>query len=163
MSGLSFLQEHEASIIDIWQEVIESFMIGSLLPKVSSLAESQIEKLRVVLDFISTQPKEQYSSILTDLGCPKSGDVANLLASYHSLLKSKAPIHNLRDFDWSTSLVLGTNKVSNLKEPITSFSFEIENNGKIENKNLELTLEEAEQMLKQIEDARSAQRALMGN
>ena len=167
MSALSFLIDYKNIQLNIWKEIIQSLYIGDNINNLYNLTSSQIEKMKITLNYLSTQDQNNYEKILLELSCPDYKIVSDFLKKYNLLIKNQTPIHNLIDFDWSTSLILGTKEISNLKEPITTFSFQIENikNGLpiIENKFIELNIEEAENLLKKIEDSRNPQKDLIQN
>lgn len=158
MSELSFLKQTGIPATEIWHNVITSSIEST--QKNCSLQPYQIEKLQVVLNFIVNQPAEKRAEILNELGCPDSEESAALISMYEVPIKNKGSIHNLKGFDWSTSIILGSSGISNLKEPVTTFRFDVVNK-KEETKFVELTIDEAEALLKQIQDARAAQHALL--
>ena len=132
--------------------------VGGLLPP-------EIHKIATTLKFLAGQPEGERAGILSELGCPDSAAVAAVIKQYELVLKTTTPTHDLRDFDWSTSVILGTSTISNIKEPICTFRFDLDSREKgrhvVKSRNIELTVDEAEQLLKQLQAARAAQRELL--
>ncbi|EAY17385.1 hypothetical protein TVAG_319800 [Trichomonas vaginalis G3] len=153
MSELSFLKEIK-SPVEAWKSVLT----GSDLAE--KLTDSQIEKIKLTTNYVYKQPAEKRSAILSELGCPNADGIADLLKSYEAFLKEKSTEHNLVDFDWSASLILGTSKISNLKEPIVTFSFQLKDGTQ---RHVEFTADEAEAFLKQLTAAQDATTALIPN
>lgn len=153
MSELSFLKQI-SSPTDAWK----SILTGS--ESTYNLTEAQIEKIKLATSFMLKQPAEKRASLLAEVGCPESEKIAELLKSYEVFLKEKATEHNLVDFDWSASLILGTSKISNLKEPVVTFTFKLSDGSQHE---VEFTADEAEAFLKQLTTAQDATTALIPN
>ena len=151
MSELSFLSNKPNSA-DLW----EASVLGKEIE--DPLTPSQIEKIKITTDYLMKSDESKREAILTELGCQNSKGILMFIKKYETLLKSKKVSHNLVDFDWSASFVLGTNKISNLNVPIVTFSFILEDGTK---KLVEFTEEEAEVFLKQLESAKKAQQDLL--
>ena len=162
---LSFLSKSSVKAADAFSQVVRAIISRQQSPVVAELTPVQIEKIRSTIKFVASRPQEERASILEGVKCPDAASVASVIDSYQSILKTNEPIHVLRDFDWSVSLVLGTSRVSNVKESICTFRFDVDEsqNGIVSPKshNVELTLTEAQDLLAQLENARNAQRDVM--
>ena len=153
MSQLSFLSSFSSP-----SEVYKAAIIGG--PLLEQLSKPQIEKIKRTTEFLLKTDSSKRKEVLTALDCPEEDLIVDFIAKYEEVLRNQEVNHNLVDFDWSTSLILGTSKVSNLKEPIATFRFKLEDGS---DPAIELTLDEAEELLKQLEAAKSAQSALLPN
>lgn len=118
------------------------------------------------MKYLADHPELDAAAALNELECPQAEDVAKCIKLYSDALKTNQPMHQLKDFDWSASIILGTSTISNIKETICTFKFDVnenEENGNIATKThyLELTVEEAEELLEQLKAARAAQTSLI--
>ena len=168
MSDLSFLSGLSLTPLEIWNIVIENEVHKQSLSALDSvLSQAQIQKMIISLKFIVNKPENEREEILRELKCPDADKICQLIKASEQYIKNSKPIHQLNDFDWSASIVLGSNQISNLKEPICTFTFNFEDNqnGITSTKScpVEFTLDEAEAFLVQLEAARSSQRALIPN
>lgn len=161
MSELSFLSSCGLSPAQICEQLVEVISSGGDIYNFAPLTQPQIHKLVVTLKFLANQPKADRSAILAELKCPEHQKIANIVDAFEPVLKTKDAVHELRDFDWSASLVLGTSTISNIKEPLCTFRFDTTDGKQQISRNIELSVEEAEQLLSQLEAARKAQRELM--
>jgi hypothetical protein len=165
MSGLSFLLSLPTSSVDIFRTILEGTSSGQFTFDIPGLTQSQVHKIITTSKFVASQPPEERIALLEGVGCPNPNAIAQLIETYSPLLVPKTAFHDLRDFDWSTSVVLGTSTISNIKEPIATFRFDFNGNdggkGKVKSRTIELTKEEAQQLLDQLEAARTAQRELL--
>ena len=166
MSDLSFLASAPVSAFEVWSDVIEHNIHSTPIPSAKYFTPSQIEKIQACLRFLVQCPSEKREGYLAnELKCPDSSKVAKLIQAYYEFLTEKSPDHTLHDFDWTASLVLGSNQLSNLKEPICTFSFEFDSTDPLKNepetRNVEFTLDEAQRFLEQLEAARQSQRSLL--
>ena len=153
MSELSFLSAFSSPV-----EVFKAAILGG--PLVEKLTQAQIEKIKRTTAFLLKTDETKRKEVLTSLQCPEEDSIVEFISKYQEILRNGGVNHNLVDFDWSTSIILGTSKVSNLKEPIATFRFKLEDGS---NPAIELTADEAEELLKQLEAAKSAQAALLPN
>jgi hypothetical protein len=165
MSELGFLQAVGAAPQAVFKTIVESLVSGQFTYDVPPLTPAQVEKVVATSKFLASQRAEARAEILNSLGCSNAREVAAIFNVYGPLLVTKTAIHDLRDFDWSASLVLGTSTISNIKEPICTFRFDVNANeagrSTVVSRNIELTLEEAQLLLTQLEAARTAQRDLL--
>jgi hypothetical protein len=165
MSEFGFLQALGVAPEAVFKAIVESLVSGRFTYDVPPLTPAQVQKVVATARFLASQPAGARAGILNSLGCPNAGEVAAIFDVYGPLLVTWTAIHDLRDFDWSASLVLGTSTISNIKEPICTFRFDVNTTeaGKpaIVSRNIELTLEEAQLLLNQLEAARTAQRELL--
>ncbi|OHT01608.1 hypothetical protein TRFO_07514 [Tritrichomonas foetus] len=163
--ALQFISKSGVSAIDAFTQVAHAIIMGETNIRIGNLTPTQIEKIRATIRFVADQPEADRQSLLDSVKCPDSDKVVAIVNSYSSVLKTSEPLHMLRDFDWSVSLVLGTSQVSNVKESVCNFRFDINENdqGKtvLRTHNIELTLAEAQQLLAQLESARTAQRDIL--
>lgn len=161
MSELSFLGSCGLPPAQVCEQLVEAISSGADIYNLPPLTQPQIHKLVVTLKFLANQPRADRSTILSELKCPESEKIATIVDSFEHVLKTKDAVHDLVDFDWSASLVLGTSTISNIKEPVCTFRFDTTDGKKQISRNIELSVEEAEQLLSQLEAARKAQRELM--
>jgi hypothetical protein len=165
MAELAFLGDLGKPAPAIVQSIIESLIGGQFTYTDPLLTPSQLRQLVVTIKTVAGLEENERPEVLSSLGCPDAADVAALINVFAEYLLPNTPIHTLRDFDWSASVVLGTGTVSNLKEPILTIRFDTDTNenGKTvaKSRNIEFTLEEAQQLLKQLDAARSAQRDVL--
>ncbi|KAH0790363.1 COMM domain-containing protein 8-like [Histomonas meleagridis] len=164
MGALKFLSSCKKPAVELFREIITKMMTGDQSP-VDSLTPQQSEKLITTIKYLAGKTNEERTSILSELECPTPDQVAQLIQAYAPALETNQPIHQLVDFDWSASVILGTSNISNIKEPICTFKFDVEENVKgkteINTHTIELTIEEAERLLEQIETARASQTSLL--
>lgn len=164
MTELAFLGQCGVPAADVCARVAQAIAQGADV-HIGGLLPPQIHKIVTTLKFLAGQPEGERAGILEGLGCPDSAAVAGVVKTYELILKTTEPTHDLRDFDWSTSVILGTSTISNIKEPICTLRFDIDSREKgrhvVKSRNVELTLDEAEQLLKQLQAARAAQRELL--
>ena len=150
MSELSFLNKVS--------DPAAAFKAVLLCEKVpDQFSETEIEKIKCTAEFLLKTEAGKRESILSELGCSGAASVADLIGKYEEYVNSSAD-HNLVDFDWSASIVLGTKNISNLKEPIATFRFKLTDGS---NPAVEFTAEEADEFLKQLEAAKAAQSSLL--
>ena len=164
MEGLKFLSVNKKSTIELFREIITRMLTEDPSP-IDSLTPQQNEKLITTIKYLAGKTNEERITILSELECSDTEQVAQLIQSYASALETNQPIHQLVDFDWSASVILGTSSISNIKEPICTFKFDVKETVKgkseINSHTIELTVEEAEKLLEQIEAARSSQASLL--
>lgn len=160
MSELAFLG---TSAVSTTKSVLSAMSSGHNIYSAVSLTQTQVHKLVTSLKFVAGQPAGERAAILGDVGCPDSAAVAALVQSFEHILSEHQPLYDLRDFDWSTSVVLGTSTISNVKEPLCTLRFDVEHPVKpgVTSRNVELSLDEAEHLLTQLEAARRAQQDLL--
>jgi hypothetical protein len=165
MSGLSFLRAAAAPPAEIFKSVIEAISSGQFTFDVAGLTQPQVQKIVTAAKFLASQPAGERVALLEGVGCPSASAVAAIIETYAPVLIPNTAIHDLRDFDWSASVVLGTSTISNIKEPIATFRFDLNatEGGRpvVKSRTIELTEEEARALLNQIEAARTAQRELL--
>jgi hypothetical protein len=165
MTSLSFLSSAGASPAAIFRSVIQSLVSGQFTFDVPGLTQPQVQKILTAAKFLAAQPAGDRPSLLESVGCPSAASVATVIDAYAEILVPKTAIHDLRDFDWSTSVVLGTSTISNIKVPLVTFRFDLNANegGRpvVKSRTIELTVEEAQLLLNQLETARTAQRELL--
>jgi hypothetical protein len=165
MRQLGFLSEIGSSPASLFQEIIEALINGEFTYAHPLLVPTQVHLIAATIKFVAGLPEEERVEALSSVGCPDAAAIAAQISAYAQYVLPNAPIHTLRDFDWSASLILGSSTISNSKEPLMTFRFDIDANesGKTVTKtrNIELTLEEAQQLLAQLEAARTAQRDLL--
>ena len=163
--SLSFLSACSTSVISIFKNVISDIITNSS-SLIDTLTPSQIEKIKITIKYLANHSELDASAALSELECPEPEKAAELIKVYSQALKTNQPFHQLKDFDWSASIILGTSEISNIKETICTFKFDVnenEGNGKITTKShyLELTIEEAEELLEQLKAARATQTSLI--
>lgn len=160
---LQFLTDSNA--VKVFSAVAHSIIAQDPNLSIDFLTPVQIEKVRTTIKFLADQPQEERQQILSSVQCPDAENVTAVINAFAKALKSSEPNHQLRDFDWSVSLVLGTSQVSNVKEPLCTFKFDVNEveNGKtvVKSHNIELSLNEAQQLLAQLQAARNAQRDIL--
>jgi hypothetical protein len=165
MTQLAFLSEVGSSPAALFQEIIEKLINGEFTYAHPLLVPTQVHVIAATIKFVAALPEGERVEALSGVGCPNAGEIAAAINAYAPYVLPNAPIHTLRDFDWSASLVLGSSTISNSKDPLMTFRFDIDANegGKTvtRTRNIELTLEEAQQLLAQLEAARNAQRDLL--
>jgi hypothetical protein len=165
MSGLAFLAELPAQPADVFKTIIQALVSGQFTYNVPPLTQAQVQKIVHTAKFLAAQPPGERAALLEGVGCPRAGAVAAVLDAYAPFLVPKSAIHDLRDFDWSASVVLGTSTISNIKEPVATFRFDISGGAGglpgATSRTIELTAEEAQQLLAQLDAARSAQKELL--
>lgn len=162
MSHLSFLSQAPNGPFMTWRAIIDSMVTG-VSKGLEGLTPQQIEKIQISTRYLLEHAESERAGILSELECPDTEEICKLLKAYQDYLTK--PTHQLKGFDWTVSVILGTNKVSNLKEPISTFRFDYEEivNGKsvIKTRTIELTHDEAQAMCNDLEAARSAQTKLI--
>lgn len=160
---LQFLTNSNA--VSAFSAVAHSIITREPYLEIDSLTQVQIEKIRTSILFVSNQPESERQGILEAVKCPDAANVVQIINAFSKVLRTSEPNHQLRDFDWSISLVLGSSQVSNIKEPLCTFKFDVDEleNGKpvIKSHNIELSLSEAQNILQQIQSARMAQREIL--
>lgn len=152
MSDLSFLKGRNVNVGFVFEKVIFS-MINNEDIEIDGLKQHEIEKIRLVIKFLIKQKSESYLSMLNELNCKEPEVVERLIKKYEKYLDVPGIGNNLIDFDWSTSVILSTNNFSNLKQPISTFKFDISTDEGEKTKYVELTIEEAEGLLDTLKNA----------
>jgi hypothetical protein len=162
MTGLSFLATIPAQPATVFKTIIESLVSGQFTYNVPPLTPPQVHKIVQTAKFLAAQPPGERPALLEGIGCPRAGAVAAVIDTYAAFLVPKSAIHDLRDFDWSASVVLGTSTISNIKEPVATFRFDVgAGSAAVTSRTIELTAEEAQQLLAQLDAARNAQKELL--
>jgi hypothetical protein len=165
MSGLSFLRAAAAPPAEVFRSVLEAISSGQFTFSVAGLTQAQVQKIVTTAKFVASQPAGERVALLEGVRCPSASAVAAVIETYSAALIPNTAIHDLRDFDWSASVVLGTSTISNIKEPIATFRFDLNatDGGRpaVNSRTIELTEEEARVLLSQLEAARTVQRELL--
>lgn len=72
-----------------------------------------------------------------------------------SLVLSTAAISNsyLKDFDWKVKMIMSSDKLASIKEPVVALDFDVVENGEDRNVSVELTKEELDSLVSSLEAA----------
>lgn len=80
----------------------------------------------------------------------------------NTAISSSVVQNKLQDFDWQLKLIMSSDKLSGINEPVVSVDFNIQTcDSGVENKTVELSKEELKKLLTSIEAANRVSRTLL--